>query len=390
MKLLIVCDSYLPKKNSAAIQIHDLCVEFKRQGHEVILLTTLETGQLNASNISGIDIHRVKYRSQDTDSFFRKLINQIILPFKMFSKAKTALNFNAIDGIIWYSPSSFLWPLILLLRFNSKIKSYLILRDIFPEWAFETRTIESKIIFLILRYYARFQYKLADSIGIQASNNISYIPRRYHHKVHVLENWLADPKLRIPNSYFDETEYTKKKIFLYAGNVGVAQGFNRVIDLAEQLSLREDILFACFSRGSELERVRKEVCLRDLQNIRFFDVVEHEMLASICKSCTLGIVALDPRHLTHNIPGKFLFYMRSELPVIAIVNENNDLVKVIEQNKVGIVLRSKENSEWSKIVLEYMDDVVDNQTIGKNCRELFQGRYTATSAVHKIASELSC
>ena len=33
----------------------------------------------------------------------------------------------------------------------------------------------------------------------------------------------------------------------------------------------------------------------------------------------IGLVALDPRHRTHNIPGKFLTYMQSGLPVLASV-----------------------------------------------------------------------
>ncbi|MDD2878988.1 MAG: hypothetical protein PHQ58_00995 [Rhodoferax sp.] len=47
------------------------------------------------------------------------------------------------------------------------------------------------------------------------------------------------------------------------------------------------------------------------------------------------MAALDPRHKTHNIPGKFLSYMQSGLPVLATINAGNDLADVIQTERVG-------------------------------------------------------
>lgn len=390
MKLLIVSDSYLPKKNSAAIQIHDLCIEFHRQGHEVTLVTTMEQGEASERFVEGIRIISVFWRSRDDDSFLRKFISQLFLPYKMYLATKKHCDLKGIGGIVWYSPSIFLWPFIFFLRVSRKVKSYLILRDIFPEWAFETGVIKSKVIFLVLRWYASFQYKIADSIGIQALGNITYLPVRFHRKVHVLENWLNDLKVSSPTYTFEDKTLSDKKVLLYAGNVGVAQGFNRVIELAVQLNYREDIVIACFSRGSDLKLAKRSIKERNLENVRFFDVVEHELLHSICKQCVLGIVALDPKHLTHNIPGKFLMYMRSGLPVVALVNHNNELIDIIDDNQVGIVLHENEKFDWHNKILRHIDEEQVGRSMEYNCRELFRCRYTVENAVNRIISELKC
>lgn len=39
------------------------------------------------------------------------------------------------DGVVWYSPSIFHGPLVRYIKNKSKCKSYLIIRDIFPQWA---------------------------------------------------------------------------------------------------------------------------------------------------------------------------------------------------------------------------------------------------------------
>ena len=39
MKFAIITDSFPPLKNSGAIQIRDLSLEFVRQGHEIVIIT---------------------------------------------------------------------------------------------------------------------------------------------------------------------------------------------------------------------------------------------------------------------------------------------------------------------------------------------------------------
>lgn len=51
--------------------------------------------------------------------------------------------------------------------------------------------------------------------------------------------------------------------------------------------------------------------------------------------CHVGIVALDPRHKTHNLPGKFLSYMQAGLPVLASINPGNDLAELIQKKGLG-------------------------------------------------------
>ena len=390
MKFLVVCDSYLPKTNSAAVQINDLTKAFVSQGHQITLVTTRDINDRVDVRNPNIVIKNVPYNSNDTDSFLRKFTVQFTLPFKMYFKLIPSLGKTTIDGIIWYSPSIFLWPLVLLLKWHFKAKAYLILRDIFPEWAFETQVIRSKVIYFALKKYAQIQYRVADYIGIQAAANASYIPKKFQHRVHLLENWLTDLEQQKASYNFQDPKMAKKHIILYAGNVGIAQGFRRVLNLAEQLKYRDDIIFACFSRGSELESVRSEIKARNIKNIHFFDVVDQAQLAAVCSQCVAGIVALDPRHLTHNIPGKFIMYLRSALPIIALVNENNELIEIIEKNRVGVVLKASDETHWHNLVTNFLNMSVSTSAISNNCVMLFKKRYQSGAAVKTIVSKFKC
>ena len=70
-------------------------------------------------------------------------------------------------------------------------------------------------------------------------------------------------------------------------------------------------------------------------------------------------MALDPRHKTHNIPGKFLSYMQAGIPVLGIVNPGNDLIDLIAEFKVGKVAANSDMAALknsASLLLEFLDE----------------------------------
>ncbi len=119
------------------------------------------------------------------------------------------------------------------------------------------------------------------------------------------------------------------------GNMGVAQGMDVFIDLAARLRERPDIGFLFVGRGTDAQRLRALAAERALDNVVFQDEVEPHEVPGLLAQCHVGLVALDPRHTTHNVPGKFLTYMYAGLPVLARINPGNDLAALIEADGVG-------------------------------------------------------
>lgn len=66
---------------------------------------------------------------------------------------------------------------IQFLKFQKKVKSYLILRDIFPQWALDVGIINKNIAYYLFKFFERLQYSLADRIGIQSTSNIDYFKK---------------------------------------------------------------------------------------------------------------------------------------------------------------------------------------------------------------------
>ncbi len=61
---------------------------------------------------------------------------------------RSPLHSTKWDLIVWYSPPIFFGPLIWVLRRASGARTYLILRDIFPEWAADLGIIKKGPVYL--------------------------------------------------------------------------------------------------------------------------------------------------------------------------------------------------------------------------------------------------
>jgi glycosyltransferase involved in cell wall biosynthesis len=237
----------------------------------------------------------------------------------------------------------------------------------------------------------RYQYSVADTIGVQSASNLGYLAewaKKPGRRLEVLQNWLA-PALNVGSGVsVSATHLSGRTIFVYAGNMGVAQGMDIVLDLAERLVNRRDIGFMFVGRGSEVPRLRTSAEERALVNVVFHDEVDSSEIPGLLAQCHIGLVALDPRHKTHNVPGKFLTYMLAGLPVLARINPGNDLADLIKKEGVGSVYVGESLDALQALAEELVDDRVGRELMSSQARGLAQSSYSATAAVKQIVAAL--
>ncbi|MFC3088049.1 glycosyltransferase family 4 protein [Tabrizicola soli] len=186
-----------------------------------------------------------------------------------------------------------------------------------------------------------------------------------------------------------DTALSGRKVFVYAGNMGVAQSMDVLLDLAQSLQERRDLGFLFVGRGSDAARLAKEVASRGLDNVLFHDEIDPDEIPDLYAQCHAGLVALDPRHKSHNIPGKFLTYMQSGLPVLANVNAGNDLAEIMRREGVGAVCESHQLRDLQAGCLALLAQIDSDPDLSRRCIGLFARSFAADSAVRQIASALT-
>ena len=395
MRIALIADTFPPLRTSGAVQLRDLSREFARQGHELTILVPSPDQEVpwSLEEIDGVKVLRLKAPRTKDIGYVRRTLNEFVMPFAMLWQfRKSPLSSERWDGVVWYSPSIFHGPLASALKKSNGCKGYLIIRDIFPEWAVDMGLMGRGLPYRFFDAVARYQYSVADVIGVQTPGNRGYFDQWQQQpgrKLEVLQNWLDKPAQARCSIRVNETALAGRKVLVYAGNMGIAQGMDILLDLAEQLHHRRDVGFLFVGRGSDASRLKASAKDRKLDNVLFYDEIHPDEIPDLYSQCSAGIVALDPRHKSHNIPGKFLTYMQSGLPVLANVNAGNDLAQMIRDEQVGQVCESNQAGELlqlTDILLAQIDAQADD--LPNRCRSLFAREFAVERTVRQIVAAL--
>lgn len=270
---------------------------------------------------------------------------------------------------------------------------YLIIRDIFPEWAIDLGVLRPGPAYWFFKAIARRQYDAADIIGVQTPGNLSYFEQWHQpeqrRSLEVLQNWLGAPASARCRIRIDETKLAGRKIFVYAGNMGVAQNMDIVLDLAARMKSRPDIGFLFVGRGSDAKRLKARAEAGGLDNVAFQDEIDPDEIPDLYAQCHAGIVALDPRHKSHNIPGKFLTYMQNRLPVLANINAGNDLAALVRGENVGKVCETNRLSELEVSCEALIQQIETDPDLPKRCSGLFERKFSVDKTVRQIICALN-
>ena len=394
MRIVLIADAYPPLRTSAAVQLRDLSQELVKQGYlTTVLIPSPDLEQAwFLMDMNGVQVLRLKAPRTKDIGYVQRTLNEFILPFIMLRNLRKSPLANVHwDGVVWYSPTIFLGPLASALKKSSKCRGYLVIRDIFPEWAVDMGLMNRGLVYRFFKFIEHYQYSVADVIGVQTAGNVPYFKnwaKQNGRQVEVLQNWLADSPDVGSSISVSDGPLAGRTIFVYAGNMGVAQGMDVLIDLAVRLRDRHDVGFLFVGRGSDVQRLRADVKARELDNVVFNDEIDPTEIPGLYSQCHFGIVALDFHHKTHNIPGKFLSYMQSGLPVLAIINPGNDLADLIVREGIGRVCTDNSVDTLHRLALELVCEMDSVTCVSSRCQALSAKLFSPETAVKQIMAAL--
>lgn len=390
MRILILVDCYLPSLKSGAKLVHDLGVEFRGQRHEVTVLTPSDTiSQSPQVTIEdGLRIARVKTGRIKGTAKLSRAIQEVRLSATLWGRAKHFLLANPADLIVFYSPTIFLGAFVRRLKSLWRCPAYLILRDIFPQWAVDAGILRKGLVWRFFRTKEIEQYEVADVIAVQSSADLKYFALNFPRKRYRLEtlyNWapLHEPDLPLTN-YRAQLGLHDKVVFFYGGNLGLAQDVDNILRLAISLASHTHIYFLLVGDGSEVLRLKRSIAARGLRNIQILQAVDQREYLSMLSEFDVGLISLDRRLTTHNVPGKLLGYMYWGIPVLASMNPGNDLFRILEENQAGFCFVNGNDQGLSAAALRLANDPELRVRMGKNSRALLERAFSVEVAAEQI------
>lgn len=170
--------------------------------------------------------------------------------------------------------------------------------------------------------------------------------------------------------------------------MGMSQDMPAVLRLAERMQTRKDAGFLFVGRGTEAAGLRADAATMKLDNVAFHDEIEPWEVPGLLAQCHIGIVALDPRHTTHNVPGKFLTYLQAGLPVLARLNPGNDLEKLIHDEGIGLACSDRSIDRFYELAIQLLDNRAAFEHAAARGKDLARRMFSVEAAAAQIVDRL--
>jgi glycosyltransferase involved in cell wall biosynthesis len=380
---------------SSAKLIHDLASEFHRLGHEPVVVAPDENiradTEINCEN--GIKVLRVRTGKIKTASRLIRGFNEARLSEIIWKKGRRFFEDNPCNLIVYYSPTIFFGSLVKRLKNHFACPSYLVLRDIFPQWALDAGVLRRDMIYSYFKFKERQNYEAADIIGVQSPANLRYFEENgldKQYRMEVLYNWATLHEDDIQSGVHRERLGLQGKVvFFYGGNIGVAQDMDNIIRLAKNLRNEKTAYFLLVGDGSEVPRLKAAIASNGLTNIAIHNAVGQQEYLSMLSEFDVGLISLDRGLKTQNFPGKLLGYMYHAMPILASINPGNDLKEIMEGQQAGLVCMNGEDELFATHARRLVKDENCRRQLGKNSRILLENTFSVSRVAGQILAHFS-
>ena len=399
MKILFLLLDYSKDEKHLGLY-KELVHEFRDNGHEVFVATVnekknkIET-QLNIEK--GVNVLRIKTGNMFGVSFIEKGITNLTLGNIFKSEINKYFKDIKFDLVIHHTPPITFTPVIKFLKQKYATKSYLILRDIFPQNAVDLGIIKNRFLFKFFRKKESILYKESDYIGCMSEGNIQYIKKHNIKidikKLHILRNWgKIKPKLNINRQNIREKYGFSRNDFIlvFGGNMGKPQGLEFLLKLAKEYKTHKDIKILLVGKGNEKQKLELIKIKEKLSNVIFLEFIPREEYESLTGACDIGIVSLHSDFTIPNIPSKTVDYCKLGLPILASTDKNTDYPHILENEaKCGLasIYGDLEKYKYNMEKLYFNKDL--REELGKNGRKYYEEELGVDKAYQTIMNQIN-
>jgi colanic acid biosynthesis glycosyl transferase WcaI len=272
--------------------------------------------------------------------------------------AAHAIRGEHADGVLAMSPPLTLGLTGAVVASRRRAPFVFNIQDVFPDVAIELGVISGRRMIAAARRLERFCYERADAISVLSDDlkdNVAAKTGR-RDKIRVIPNFV-DTDAVVPtdknNAYRKEFGLEGKTVVMYAGNVGLSQSLEIMLDAAGALSYEDDLVFVI--NGSGAARADLERKARGLTNVRFIDMQPLERVAEVYSAADVHVVPLKKGLARSSVPSKTYSILAAARPLIASVDEGSEVARIVERARAGVAVPPDDSEAFTKAVRGLLD-----------------------------------
>lgn len=376
----------------------DLLRTFHQKGHNLYVISPVERRKKQPTKIienGNVSILKLRIGNTQKTNLLEKGISTVTIENIVKRGIKKYYSDVKFDLILYSTPPITFANVIKYIKKRDGAKSYLLLKDIFPQNAVDIGILTEKgLKSIIYKFFKRKEeklYDLSDYIGCMSQANIDYLinhnPNIDKSKLHINPNSIEvqefkldkQKKMEIYNKYEIPSTATT---FLYGGNLGKPQDIPFIIDCLKNNLDKQDRYFVICGNGTEYNKLKKFVEEYDPKNVRLLSWIPRAEFDDFVGAFDVGLIFLDHRFTIPNFPSRILSYMQAKMPILACTDRNTDIGDTIETGGFGWWCESNDKTNFTQRVDEAIKS--DLSLLGENAFSYFSKHYTVDLSYQTI------
>jgi glycosyltransferase involved in cell wall biosynthesis len=369
----------------------DLLREFLSHGYDVTIVCPLEringlkTRILNYHNLT---ILQVRTLNVQKCGIIEKGLSILSLNFLFKRAIIKYINNVYFDLIVYTTPPITLVNLFSWLKSKKGSKTYLLLKDIFPQNAVDMGYL--KYGGFIHRYFSNFEkklYQVSDKIGCISEANVDYIFHRFPELKDRLEvNPNSVDFTRLPEMKLSREDIRLKwgipnnaTVYLFGGNLGKPQGTEFLLEIISSCyKYVPGAYFLIVGDGTDYLKLNNWFKINNPTNAQLIKKISKNDFDSLTCSCDVGLILLRKEFTIPNFPSRVLTYLENKLPILAITDIVSDLGTIAVKNNFGKWALYGDLESTLKHIIFYTNEDSIRKLFGNNGYNFMEKNYNSS------------
>lgn len=369
-RILIHTLIFSPDGVSTAYLYNDIAIRLQERGYEVVVLTTTPHfnvvpeqvekqpmrwkvwGFCKVSKFNGITVLHVPQKK-----FKSTLLRLLSFIYWHIVSLFIGLTVKHVDLILSPSPPLTVgWMNLGLAKFKGCKVIYNV-QEIYPD----ILKMKEGLPLKFLRWMERKVYNGSDAVTTIDKVFYDTIEPRFvdKTKLHIIPNFV-DTELYRALSSLQVNSLLDSKLFpntdsiklLYAGNIGHAQSWEPLIELAEKT--RElNVEYIVIGEGAKRGYVEEEIQKRGLDKLHLLPYQPRELMPAILSYSDLNFIFMSPKIDRDGFPSKVYTIMACERPLLVVSGKDTPIVNFLEEKGCAKLISNgsvEEMASWLRSV----------------------------------------
>jgi colanic acid biosynthesis glycosyl transferase WcaI len=381
--ILILSLVFSPDGVSTAALVSELAHELQSHGHEMTVLTTQPH-----YNIDVVARSKQPLTRRWGGLFYQSVYHEIpiwhvamrpkgervlvrILDFIFFHIVSILLGILGTgrqDVVFAVSPPLSIGIVGWLLAVFKKAKFIYNVQELYPDTAVKSGFLrEGTLIVRLFERMAMFIYKRASALTVICNAFAEAITSKRidPDKIMVIPNFV-DTENTSPgsknNSLAAELGLVDKFVVLYAGNIGMLQSLDTLLEVASTLQFETNIAFLIVGDGAQRSHIEAQIHEQKLNNVTLMPYQSRSHMPVIYATADICLVPLMAGTAQTVAPSKLFVIMANGCPALVAVDADSDLAQIVENAQCGIAV-APDNTDALRAGIQH---AYENQELMRN------------------------